>query len=163
MVVLGVLLVLHVNFLVAEAAGNEERRNSVWRDSSWYRLPENVVSDSYDLWIYPHLAVNNFTYEGYVDIRLHVLNKTNSLILHVDGLRIDKKRSEVRHNISHGKIVNIPITDQELHTERQFYNISLSKNLIPGNYSLTLSFTGEIRDDIFGFYRSCYKSGNITR
>lgn len=49
------------------------------------------------------------------------------------------------------------ITQTFLHLETQFLVIRLSANLVVGNtYSLYTEFTGELSDDLGGFYRSEY-------
>lgn len=131
-------------------------------DAARYRLSEYAIPDSYELWILPQLALNNFTYEGRVKIDLRLLNETDSVTLNAVGLNIDRARSEFLA-ISNGTGVKVTIADQYLDTERQFYVITFANNVTVGSYVLELHFVGEVLDDIFGFYRSSYVSGGKTR
>ncbi|XP_044005748.1 membrane alanyl aminopeptidase-like [Aphidius gifuensis] len=51
----------------------------------------------------------------------------------------------------------------DIDIEKQFYTITLLNIIQAGKYLLDLFFIGEIRDDVFGFYRSSSKVGNETR
>ncbi|XP_063991011.1 membrane alanyl aminopeptidase-like [Diachasmimorpha longicaudata] len=123
-----------------------------------HRLPKNISPTNYELWLYPHLKLSNFTYEGRVIISISVLSNTNSITLNAEGLNIFQERSELFHGNN-----SIDILSQNLDDERQFYIISLAVTIPPGIYSLRLNFLGEIRDDVFGFYRSAIKVGTKTR
>lgn len=131
-------------------------------DPSWYRLPEYVLPDKYELWIFPRLAVNNFTYEGRVKIDLRVNAKTNYLMVNVVGLEINGEETEVR-KIVNSSSVNVAILKQELNIKRQVYILSFVSDIPPGHYVLSLSFAGVVLDDLNGFYRSSYKSAGKTR
>ncbi|XP_015184594.1 PREDICTED: aminopeptidase N-like [Polistes dominula] len=121
-------------------------------DASIYRLPNNVIPISYDLKILTKLAANEFVYEAEVRITLDVLVKTNTIILHTNKLRIDKDKTFLYKEID-----KISINDQYTDTNKQLYIIKCVKYLEIGRYTLILSFTGEIADDVFGFYRSSYE------
>ncbi|KAK0167894.1 hypothetical protein PV327_001749 [Microctonus hyperodae] len=99
---------------------------------------------------------NNFTYEGQVLIDLSIIKNTNSITLNVDGLIIHKINTTLlnsQHNC-------LAILSQIFDEEKQFFIIRFTNDLGIGNYSLYLKFNGEIRDDVFGFYRSNYKDGD---
>lgn len=126
--------------------------------STLHRLPKNVSPASYELWLYPHLKSNNFAYEGRVIINFTVLANTNFITLNAAGLNILKEKSGLFRGSD-----SIDILSQDLDEVRQFYVISLGGTIINGRYSLRLDFTGEIRDQLFGFYRSAIREGNRTR
>ncbi|KAI4503282.1 hypothetical protein M0802_001504 [Mischocyttarus mexicanus] len=117
-----------------------------------YRLPTNVIPISYDLKILTKLAVNDFVYEAEVRITLDVLEKTNTIVLHANKLRIDKNKAYLYKGID-----KISIHDQYSDINKQFYIIKCVEYLEIGQYILILSFEGEIGDDVFGFYRSSYE------
>ncbi|XP_012148083.2 aminopeptidase N [Megachile rotundata] len=128
-------------------------------DPASYRLPEEVVPVSYDLWILTRLAADNFTFQGHVDITLNVLQTTDTVILHNDGLLI---RNNSLHRGTNKSIDSlVPITTTTYNKQRQFYILESSK-LEVGVYILTLDFEGQVRDDLFGFYRSSYGPHDIN-
>lgn len=124
-----------------------------------YRLPKHVVPTKYSV----HLEKNerDFTYLGSVSILLKVLEPTSTVVVHSDGLRIVEEQVNLRRS----KFPSIPenILCQFHDRERQFYVVRTERVLEPSEYTLTIKFEGEIRDDVFGFYRSFYKENGGTK
>lgn len=133
-------------------------------DPSSYRLPKEVVPISYNLTILT--KQDTFAYEGVVEVRLKVLAETGVIILHSDNLIIkedgvklfQQMTSETDRKIWHRS----PIVRQCYDPKRQFYVIAPAKAL-PNEYLLIMKFRGEIRDDVFGFYRSSYVENGETK
>lgn len=121
-----------------------------------HRLPNNVQPNSYDLTLWMPRTWNNFTYEGQVLIDLSIIKNSNSITLNVDDLIIHK----VNTTLLNSEKNRMNILSQIIDKEKQFFIIQFTNDLEIGNYSLYLRFNGEIRDDIFGFYRSTYKDGD---
>nr|XP_034185423.1 aminopeptidase Ey-like [Osmia lignaria]XP_034185424.1 aminopeptidase Ey-like [Osmia lignaria] len=132
-------------------------------DHALYRLPEEVVPISYDLWLFTRLGYNDFNYKGYVNISLNVLNKTDVIVVHNDGLLIQKESSIVYRVTSELNESIVPIANQSSDTERQFYILKFSSKLEVGVYHLVLYFEGEVQDGVFGFYRSSYVDNTKTK
>ncbi|XP_034941475.1 uncharacterized protein [Chelonus insularis] len=125
------------------------------------RLPKNIIPKFYDLKLWIPDILNYVTYKGQVIIDFCITTKSHSIILNVDGLIIQKNRTKILNYDSYNDAIKI-IT-QDLDIEKQFFKITSDKEFNIGNYSLYLYFTGKIRDDLFGFYRSKSKQGNETR
>lgn len=118
--------------------------------SARYRLPKKIAPISYDLSIRTHPT--DADYNGHVRIVLRVLEKTDFIVLHVDALRILTNASLLDES---GRSIQILryIHDEEA----QMLTIKLERVLDPAEYTLGVSFTGHIADDVFGFYASLYE------
>ncbi|XP_076226398.1 aminopeptidase N-like isoform X1 [Nomia melanderi] len=138
-----------------------EPQNDVDHDS--YRLLEGIVPISYDLWLYTRLGLNDFDYQGRVNITLRVNCSTDAIVVHNDGLIIWEEKSKLYLQTDGGtNLTAVSIDNQLYDNRRQFFILKLPTKLSPGIYVLELQFAGEVRDDVFGFYRSSYvKDGEI--
>ncbi|XP_016914829.2 aminopeptidase N-like [Apis cerana] len=137
-------------------------KKDVWKNGtghSSYRLPKEVVPTSYIV----HLDKDrtSFTYLGSVSIFINVLEPTNTVVVHSDGLRV--MGEDVNLYRATNDSFFEPILCQYHDAERQFYIIKVEGTLEPGEYVLRIRFEGEIRDDVFGFYRSFYVENNETK
>ena len=129
-----------------------------------YRLPKVVVPIAYDLWLYTRLGVNDFGYQGRVNITLKVTERTDAIVLHNDGLDIKEERLWPRQRSGEQTgSVAFPILGRGSDKERQFYIVKFAVQLEPGVYILEIHFDGEVRDDVFGFYRSSHVDNNETK
>lgn len=131
-------------------------------DHSSYRLPKKVLPVSYDLWIHTRLGVNDFTYQGHVNVTLKITDAVDVIVLHNDGLIIHKENLSLRY-VGEINSTAIPIESQRSDEKRQFYILSFAIKLKPGVYLLEVPFEGEVRDDVFGFYRSSYVENEETK
>lgn len=127
-------------------------------DYSSYRLPKEVIPIKYTLYL--DNDMRNFTYLGSVSIHLKVIETTDTVVVHSDGLRILEEevalyRAKTVNDLRTHEIRE-PILCQVYDPERQFYVIKTEMKLEPKEYVLAIKFFGEIRDDVFGFYRSFY-------
>jgi hypothetical protein len=58
----------------------------------------------------------------------------------------------------------VTVVNHERDEQRQFLNLRLGQTLPAGKqYELSLEFTGELNDQLQGFYRSSYIEDNQTR
>lgn len=129
-----------------------------------YRLPKVVVPISYDLRLHTRLGVNDFGYQGRVSITLKVTEPTDAIVLHNDGLDIKKEKLWSRRGSGEQTdAVTFPILGRGSDKERQFYVVKFAEKLEPGVYILEIHFDGEVRDDVFGFYRSSHVDNNETK
>ncbi|KAG8040091.1 hypothetical protein G9C98_001207 [Cotesia typhae] len=125
----------------------------------FHRLPIQVIPTSYDLQILLPSFSGNFNYQGRVIIDIFVIERTNVIILNYDGLSIDSEKTEFLIY----EIDNLTILSQSCDSDKQFFTILFNQKLKVGNYKLFLYFHGEVRNDLFGFYKSSYKVRNETR
>lgn len=129
-----------------------------------FALP--VEYEVYDYWIEltPYFNTNDdkqFTFEGKSRMRVLPLETLSSITLHASGLKISEDQITVTNTA----------TDQHIHIGGVVY---------PGNDLVTLNFdspvqkenyyliefgqySGIIRDDMDGFYRSSYKQNGTTK
>ncbi|XP_054003457.1 aminopeptidase N-like [Hylaeus anthracinus] len=133
-------------------------------DYSSYRLPKEIVPISYDLWIYTRLGLNDFAYQGCVNITLKILEAIDTIVVHNDGLIIHEGETSLRQRREETlDSINFPVGDQSHDSQRQFHILNFQTKLEPGVYVLGLHFEGEVRNDVFGFYRSSYVENGETK
>lgn len=127
-----------------------------------YRLPNNTEPIAYKLTIRPTIdPVNNiFTFVGNVTINVRAKSTTKVLTLNADGLKINDLI--VTDTASMVKIETISYTN-----ENEQLNIYLdSPGMIADRvYDVKISYEGQLRDDMTGFYKSSYtdKNSNSTK
>jgi len=107
--------------------------------------------------------VDNFKYNGTVDITIEPQKVVDQVTLHSNGLNIGNTYIsywEYGYFLRKWGDVLSVTEDKNLTT----ITLNLSKPLIPGrSFELRIEFDGEIRKELRGFYRSSYKIGNETR
>ncbi|KAF5907632.1 aminopeptidase N-like, partial [Clarias magur] len=124
------------------------------------RLPDNLVPESYDVYLRPYLytTLPNATdqvniFEGNSTVRFKCVKDTWTIFLHALDLSVDKVI------VTHSKTREIIQVDRyTLHNDSSFFEILLKKQLI-GNgddYELFTQFKGELYDDLTGLYTSQY-------
>lgn len=90
---------------------------------------------------------------------------TNNITLHAFDMKIDEDFTNIRlyeYLVESNK--KIEIAEQRNDTERQFYVIKTRNTLRKDEqYVVHLKFTGNLNDDLEGFYRSSYMVGNQKR
>ncbi|KAL0133266.1 hypothetical protein PUN28_000801 [Cardiocondyla obscurior] len=129
------------------------------------RLPEGIVPDSYELWIIPFLWEGNFTFHGEVKILINVTSDTNEVTLHAVDIKLDRNFTNIKEQSqSTTGTSDVKIADQRNDTDKQFYVIKTSSKLMKDKqYVVHLKFSGNLNDNMRGFYRSSYTVGNQTR
>lgn len=122
---------------------------------------------AYELKLIPFLLEGNFTFNGYVRIKVNVTKSCQNVTLHSTALKI--------HEVFVWKIGNTTQTDDSSRTEvqvsdkyaiepDQFYVIVFPNELEPNTiYEISIKYTGVLNDMLQGFYRSSYVVNNETR
>lgn len=124
------------------------------------RLPDNLVPESYDVYLRPYLytTLPNATdqvniFEGNSTVRFKCVKDTWTIFLHALDLSVDKVI------VTHSKTREIiQVERYTLHNDSSFFEILLKKQLV-GNgddYELFTQFKGELLDDLTGLYTSQY-------
>lgn len=123
-----------------------------------FRLPNNTEPKFYKLQIWPVIEPedNNFVFTGDVSINILVKSTTNELTLNAVELSIIKidiqnvNTSENFKNISHSFVKKneqlIITVDPELIADQE--------------YVVKIEYSGKLRNDMTGFYKSSYKNEN---
>lgn len=128
-----------------------ETKNSKANELS-YRLPNNTKPVHYDISVVTFIDRGEFNFSGVVQITVHVLENSKNITLHARQLTI--KKIEMRD--SNGWTINDVTFTHDATTE--FLTISTPKVTLQRGeiYDLQISYSGELRTDMVGFYRSSY-------
>lgn len=125
------------------------------------RLPRSIKPITYKVKLVPFLIIDNFTFNGEVDIRFQVLEDCNNITLHAFQLKIDEKDVSVSAESNNEALT---ITKQYFVEEKQFFIVKLKETLMKGSYyTITIKYVGILNDNLQGFYRSSYMVGNELR
>ena len=118
------------------------------------RLPRHLIPKKYSLYLTPFIHVDNFTFQGHVDIEMAVLKKgSKNITLHSDKLQIFENTVKVYG--SNKQLLYIDGFGYD--KERQFFVIFLAKKMHKGdNITVSIDFLGELNTDLVGFYKSSY-------
>lgn len=87
---------------------------------------------------------------------------TDTITLHSNSLDIDTKSVVVANS---GENV-VPVSSVTFDPKKELMYVKSTENFKPGDeYVLTIPFTGNITDDLVGYYKSSYvdKENNQTR
>ncbi|XP_031619288.1 membrane alanyl aminopeptidase-like [Contarinia nasturtii] len=158
--------------IIGSLAGNNlSVSNSIEQNiekSKYYRLTTDVVPLDYVIEFTPYFnnesGKDAFTFDGNVKITLNVTKaNVQNITLHKDDLEI-VEQALIMKSIYPWIVESVNISHTEYRNETHKFSIILSKPLIENQlYELHLKFTGNLRTDMLGFYRSSYKDGNVTR
>jgi hypothetical protein len=149
------LLLLIVTTVAAMRPDSRLEDIQVTAADTSYRLPKNVRPLSYNVYLKPEFQT--FTFEGAVKITVEVLENTSEIILHTN-----------KQNIS---LITVSETDTELNIteanidyDKHFLIINSTSNFSADTeYTISITFTATLSEDMSGFYRSSYSIGNETR
>lgn len=119
--------------------------------SETHRLPNNTRPTHYDVHLRTWINEGIFTFEGRVAISIDVLQRSNTIVLHQGQLNITTFELE---NLS-GEVLPVLMTYVPI---QGFLIFELSAgDLQEGEeYVLRINYTGILRTDGYGFYRSSY-------
>lgn len=121
-------------------------------DSSYYRLPENVIPSEYILLLEPFLL--NDTFNGNVVIKVDVVEETDTITFHAAEIEF----IETVVTDSNGSQIDIESeTDEE---DRDFRVLYFGRSLPVGEYTISISYAGLLNGHNDGFYRSNYTNSN---
>ncbi|XP_043485217.1 aminopeptidase Q-like [Leptopilina heterotoma] len=124
----------------------------IFAQANRYRLPDNVIPQSYKLFLNPDITAKVGTFNGNVSIKIDVLSTTNNITLHASNLTVDIAHTTLKNGIDEF----LPIS-QRMVLSTEFLIINFIDDLNPGAYELNLKFKGYIHDhQLYGFFRSSY-------
>lgn len=133
------------------------------------RLPRNVIPENYTIFLMPHFypqltneTTQSFLFKGNSTVTLRCLNRTKSIFLHSKDLQIIDVT--LRH-LGRNRILK---TSKEVNDSTNFFEVRLVEDdYLEENdtYSLFVKFSGNMLNDLSGFYTSQYdvQEGNGTR
>nr|CAD7255859.1 unnamed protein product [Timema shepardi] len=150
-----------VNYLLKQDEAEFSQKETITYETTEYRLPTSVVPDRYVITLIPNLDDGNFTFVGTVEITLNVTNATNSITVHANDLEIDNESVSV-HSLTDE--VDLVVLGLSPDARRHFFTVTLADSLVVGQqYRLRINYTGHLREDMGGFYRSYYYVGTEKR
>ncbi|XP_023324912.1 aminopeptidase N [Eurytemora carolleeae] len=118
------------------------------------RLPRHLVPESYRLKLIPFIVPDNFTIRGYVEIDMVCTEPGKNITLHSADLEIQNRTVQVQQ--INGSALNVRSYDYD--KDREFFVLNLGSMLEKGKrYTVKISFTAFLKDNLKGFYRSQYK------
>ncbi|XP_069481326.1 aminopeptidase Ey-like [Ambystoma mexicanum] len=132
-----------------------------------YRLPRSLIPEHYDLELQPFLEEDPrglYIFKGTSSIYFTAVEATSLILLHSKKLNYtDQGGFHISLNTTDGSSPP-SIKRTWLETPTQYLVVELHGDLAVGKtYALYSDFTGELANDLAGFYRSEYLEGNETR
>ncbi|XP_019622953.1 PREDICTED: aminopeptidase Ey-like isoform X2 [Branchiostoma belcheri] len=148
-VILFVLVAVAVTVaLLVSRAEQDTPSGDPWLGS---RLPSSLVPVHYQIELQPNL--DTFTFIGSEHITIQCLESTDYILLNSRLLNITD--GSVSLLTARGETVDVK--RWFLYPENEFFVVQAAQILQRGeNYVLSVSFSGVLRDDLRGFYRSSY-------
>lgn len=137
--------------------------NNPW--NRW-RLPATLKPESYEVSLQPFLtpdANNMYIFKGNSSVVFMCVEATNLILIHSNKLNYTMQGSFHATLQAEGDGKAPGISRTWLETPTQYLVVQLDSPLQQGQrYRLSSSFTGELADDLAGFYRSEYtdEAGN---
>lgn len=122
-----------------------------------YRLPDDTLPQHYEIFLHPDLSAGNFT--GSVDIHLNITKARDFILVHTKYLVVTSIK------LSKGRQPNgeeIAISENFEYPPNEFWVVKLSQKIPPGEYVLSMKFSGSLTLDIVGFYKSEYFNSEIN-
>lgn len=115
-----------------------------------YRLPLNIIPETYELHLTPYLEEGNFTFDGIVNISANVATATNKVVFHTN--EITWNNITVTSNGT-----EIGIVDISHSSTYHFLTIELEFTISVGSVlAIYIEYQGILNDQMTGFYRSSY-------
>lgn len=138
--------------------------NNPW--NRW-RLPTTLKPELYEVTLQPFLKPDNnnmYIFKGNSSVTFLCEEDTDLIIIHSNKLNYTLQ-GNFHTSLQAVNGSNAPaITQTWLETTTQYLVVQLAAPLQKGqSYRLFSIFTGELADDLAGFYRSEYVEGNVTK
>uniref|UniRef100_A0A7N8XZC6 Aminopeptidase n=1 Tax=Mastacembelus armatus TaxID=205130 RepID=A0A7N8XZC6_9TELE len=132
-----------------------------------FRLPDSLAPVSYNVTLWPRLepiADNLYVFSGHSTVVIRCVRETDLILIHSNKLNLTTFEGH------HAKLNGLngatapTLTKTWLEIPTQYLVIQLSSPLWAGNmYELFTQFTGELSDDLGGFYRSEYMEDGVKK
>ncbi|XP_072036362.1 aminopeptidase N-like isoform X1 [Amphiura filiformis] len=163
-IVVAVIIILIIIVIVALVCGLVfSSRKSYESPSVWnnLRLPTSLKPLKYDVHI--RADIENFTFNGSVQILFKCDEKTNIVLLHSIALDINVNDILLKEDGSPDTTLSFRKTPW-FHEENQYLVIELKEALKPGKvYTLYAEFSAPLGLEVAGFYRTSYETETGTR
>ncbi|XP_018559565.1 aminopeptidase N [Lates calcarifer] len=135
-----------------------------------YRLPKNLVPDHYNLTLWPRLTPDLTTglyiFTGESTVEFETTEETDLILIHSSKLNYTiLENGHLARLTSVNSGVRVPLIKVSwLQSVTQYLVLQLDGKLMTGHrYHLYTKFTGELADDLGGFYRSEYMEDGVKK
>ncbi|KAK2841765.1 hypothetical protein Q5P01_011965 [Channa striata] len=135
-----------------------------------YRLPTSLMPESYNVSLQPRLTPVNGTefyiFTGESTVEFVCVEETDLILIHSHKLNYSQfENGQPAMLVSLDTAVEAPsIKSTQMQTVTQYLVIHLNGKLVKGQrYRLYTIFTGELADDLGGFYRSVFDEDGVTK
>lgn len=127
----------------------------------YYRLPRSVKPQHYNLRILTHLEdASRLFFTGDVEIRIHILQATSNITLHVNSRLNIATNGTWLQSVSSKCNKDIRINRVDRNSKYDFYIMHLDTELLPTKrYILRLQFWARLGRAMSGYYASSYRDG----
>ncbi|KAK5894007.1 hypothetical protein CesoFtcFv8_010744 [Champsocephalus esox] len=129
-----------------------------------YRLPKSLLPQQYNVTLWPRLLPDPtglYIFTGETTVEFKCVEDTDLILIHSNKLNY----SDSAHLTSVDSGVEAPsIKSRFLQIETQYLVLQLDGKLVKDHmYQLHTKFTGELADDLGGFYRSEYYEDGVKK
>ncbi|KAM4572413.1 aminopeptidase N-like isoform 2-T2 [Odontesthes bonariensis] len=134
-----------------------------------YRLPTALVPEYYNITLWPRLRPDPnsglYVFTGQSTVQFECFEPTDLILIHSNRLNYTKMAdAHAARLTAEGGAYAPDIKSTWLQLNTQYLVIQLSGKLTPGQkYQLYAEFTGELADDLAGFYRSEYEEDGVRK
>ena len=118
-----------------------------------FRLPRTVIPAHYDLLLEPDLGT--FTFDGQVSIRIEIVETLDQIVL--NAAEIDIETMTLSGDDGETAVTGVSYDDKYARA-----TLTLEHPVAPGTYTLHITYSGIINDQLRGLYRSRYKDEDGT-
>lgn len=127
-----------------------------------FRLPNNTEPISYRLNVQPFIEPenNNFTFIGTVLITIRVKITTGELTLNVDSLKINQIKVKDTNSSTYIEVTGNNIVKKN---EQLIIQLKTPGLIADRVYEVEIAYSGELRNDMSGFYKSSYTDENSKK
>jgi len=124
-----------------------------------FRLPNNTEPISYRLDVQTIIEPenDNFKFIGTVVVTIRVKTSTEELILNVDDLKIDQIYVKDTDSSAEIEVTGNHVEDKN---EQLIIQLKTPGLIADRVYEVKIAYSGELRNDMTGFYKSWYKDEN---
>ncbi|XP_069580564.1 aminopeptidase Ey-like [Brachyistius frenatus] len=136
-----------------------------------YRLPAALVPELYNVTLWPRLSpapdTGLYLFTGRSVVQFECVHETDLILIHSNKLnysKLDDTQTHMARLTAAGGAAAPAIESSWLQPETQYLVVQLSGPLSRGQkYQLYTEFTGELADDLAGFYRSEYDEDGVRK
>ncbi|XP_008309650.1 aminopeptidase N-like [Cynoglossus semilaevis] len=168
LIVLAMVSVVTIVTLWTIALTGGEGDDGVDITAPWdrFRLPLSLVPHGYDITLWPRLSPDPgsalYLFTGRSSVEFECVTETDLILIHSNKLNYSEERSHMITAAGGGAAPGIK--SWWLYSKTQYLVIELEGKLRKGHrYQLHSEFSGELADDLAGFYRSEYVEGGVRK